>query len=191
MLKALRASSVVVVILASCATVLVIVFGFKENPEARAWLQRPGILATIRDSIDNAVSQDGATPPLVAQAHLFAMRIDPPEIVIVTRETKDQDGKTNTGGSGSTNEGDDPLPPPPPRRFNLLATVLYESAPEKSLALFETGDKQEWFHPGETVDRYRIKEIKDGRVLLAQPGQGLQEVSVPPKSNGTSLLKNS
>ena len=191
MLKTLRASSVVVMILSVCAVTALIVFGFKDNPETKQFLQTQSILETIRSRIANTESQDGTAHPLVIQAHLFAIRIDPPSPpAISTRIPKNQDDLTNIGGGGSEAEIPDKKTETTPR-FNLLATVRYESSPEKSLALFKTGDKQQWFRMGETVDCYQIKEIKDGRVLIAQPGRKLEEIHVPPKRYLASPLKGS
>ena len=126
---------------------------------------------------------------LVAQARLFALRIDPPVPISPTRKPPDE--KTIKNQSGRRNEKEVMIiKPDPPPRFDLIATVLYESAPEKSLALFQSGNKQQWFRPGETVDRYQIQEIRNGRVLISQPGKKLQEMFVPPKSN-RPLLKDS
>jgi len=191
MLKTLRVMSFGAVVLMICVVVFITASCLKDNPEIQAFLQRSSIIERIGAGVDGAGLVEGATPELVVQAHLFALRIDPPAPPVIPKRILKNEDSTNKGGRGSTNGEDNPPPPPPTTRFNLLATVLYESSPEKSLALFETGDKQQWFRMGETVDRYQIHEIKDGRVLLAQPDRKLEEIYVPPKRHLASLLRDS
>jgi hypothetical protein len=76
-------------------------------------------------------------------------------------------------------------------KSDLLATVVCESAPEKSLALLQTsGTKQEWFRQGEMVGHLEIKEIRDGSVVFTQGGKNPQEKFVPAKTQVKSILKS-
>ncbi|HOK94814.1 MAG TPA: hypothetical protein PK052_00815 [Anaerohalosphaeraceae bacterium] len=128
--------------------------------------------------------------PLVAQAKSFALRINPPpppEPVKPKIEPK----PAPTPAQASTQ----PAQPPVPKvqasvKFDLLATVRYETAPEKSLALVSTGSKLEWFRQGEKVGQHEIKEIRDGSVIFTQAGGKPQEIFVPAKTEVKSLLKN-
>jgi len=85
-----------------------------------------------------------------------------------------------------------PTRPTPPKpkvqtsvKSDLLATVLYASSPEKSLALFQMGANQEWFRQGEKVGHLEIKEIRDGSVIFTQGN----EIFVPAKPEVKSFLK--
>lgn len=188
MLKALKVTSLIIMIFAYFLTAGLIVLSVKDTPETSIIPPTPKISSNTR----LAEYPKDATPPLVAQARAFALRIDPPIPEETKTLTRIPENKTDPGGEGSESETTITIadPPPPPPRFDLLATVRYVSAPEKSLALFRTGGRQEWFYKGQTVGRHTIENIKDGRVILLQPGQQSQELSVPPKNNKTLLKED-
>lgn len=197
MLKILRAISFVIAGLSLFTSVLIVTFVFKENSKIRAYLQTPDIIESMREKIASIESGKGTVHPLVYQARLVALRIDPPEqpntsLYDTTDKNgkQDQDDKMRDEIKITTVEQDKGTKQPKSFMFNLLATVRYVSAPEKSLALLQTGGRQEWFRRGQTVGRHEIMEIKDGSVLITQPNQNLQEIFVPPRSGGTNLLKN-
>jgi len=187
MLNVVKQLSFVVMAVTVGTVVVLIVLGFQDIANANPFLQQRN---GPRGHSENAVTQDEKIHPLVTQAHLFALRIDPPEVVIETRRPPDETRTIEQGGRKSETVIPDIKVDPPPARFDLLATVLYESAPEKSLALFQSGSKQQWFRCGETVDRYRICEIKDGRVLVSQPSGNPHEMTVPAKPHLASLIKS-
>lgn len=158
-------------------------------PNIQALLQSPGILEQLQGTFNDTGTPKNTTPPLVASAMAFALRIDPPEIAKETTQRL-QDKIVNQGDRRSEID----IPKPPVNltpKFDLLATIQYESAPEKSLALFRSGKKQEWFRRGATVGRHKIKDIKDGRVLLMQSDQKTIEMVTPPKPRIASILKGS
>ena len=189
MLKTLRMSSLAITVFTLFTFVTIIVFGFKDDSKVNALLQKPGIVEKIRGDINQNEPPNGTDSPLVTQAKAFALRIDPPVILPqeekITRVLQEKQHEKTEKGRELIEENQ-----PKSLMFNLLATVRYVSAPEKSLALFQSGGRQEWFYRGQTVGRHEIEEIKDGSVLLIQPGQKLQEVMVPAKSTGQSLLKD-
>lgn len=194
MLKAVRVTSLFCTILTLFVVIMLTTAGLKESPEVQAFLEKQSILETIRNHVDNNGSHDGEISPLVAQAQLFAFRIEPPQIIIIEEKIQPPENKiADQGGIRSESiKPDIPIIPVtlPQPKFDLLATVHYESAPEKSLALFRSGDKQEWFRRGETVGRLEIKEIKNGRVLLTQSNQITREMLVSPKPQIKQLLKD-
>jgi len=193
MLKILKLVALIFAVLASCLTAGLIVLSIQDNSKVTAFLRAPGVFEKMGINAGAADDQKDMTPPLVVQARAFALRIDPPipqETKTLTRIPEDQENQTNPDGKGSESDTTIIISDPPPLpRFDLLATVRYELAPEKSLALFQTGGRQEWFYKGQTVGRHTIADIKDGRVTLIQSGRQPQEVSVPPKSNSPPLLK--
>lgn len=190
MLKTLRITSLIAVILAICGVIAVVFWGLKGDSEIRAYIEKPGIVEELKRKIGDAKGKGDVVSPLVAQAKAFALRIDPPpppEPVKPKVEPKPAPTQAKTDAQ--------PAQPPVPKvqasvKFDLLATVRYETAPEKSLALVSTGSKLEWFRQGEKVGQHEIKEIRDGSVIFTQGGGKPQEIFVPAKTEVKSLLKN-
>lgn len=191
MLKILRLVSFITVIGAICMVIALMVFAFKGNPEIQAFLESPGIIERSKNVKDSKNLKEDVVSPLVAQARTFALRIDPPpppkpKVV----------GKPKAPAKTARTKPAPKLPLPTPKvpvstKYDLLATVLYESDPEKSLALFKTsGNKQEWFRQGEKVGNLELSKIKDGSVIFTQNGQKPQEQFVPVKTQVKSLLKD-
>lgn len=189
MLKTLRITSIIAVIIASLGVAVLIFMGLKENPKVRDFLDSPGIAARFKDRVEGKSGEEAKISPLVAQAKAFALRIDPPPPPKpVVKDVPKQPSETVKR---------EPAKPPIPTpkvavsvKSDLLATVVYAAAPEKSLALLQTsGNKQEWFRQGEKVGHLEIKEIRDGSVIFTQGGQNPQEKFVPPKTPVGSLLK--
>lgn len=188
MLKTLRVTSIIAVVLAVCGTVATFFMGLKGNPEVKAFLDSPGVVDRFKAKGTKPTEKADKTPPLVAQAHEFALRIDPPP------PPKPPAPKPKTPTKVNRTAPPKPVIPTPKVpvtvKSNLLATVLYKSAPEKSLALLATtGGKQEWFRQGETVGHLEIKEIRDGSVVFTQGGRNPEEKFVPAKPTTKSLLK--
>lgn len=190
MLKTFRVASFAVAGLAACGIVALIVFGLKGDPEIRDFLDKPSILDQLKKQLQGKQAAEEKIPPLVAQAKLISLRFDPPPPPAPPKPTVPPAPKPEV-----VRQQPKPASRPQPKvqqnvRFNLLATVVYESAPEKSLALLQSGSKQEWFRMGEKLGHQEIKEIKDGSVVFTQGGRNPQEVFVPAKPQVKSLLKN-
>lgn len=188
MLKTLRITSIIAVIVAFCGAAALVFIGLKENSEVKAFQDSPGIVDRFKDQFKGESSDEAKTSPLVAQAKAFALRIDPPP-----------PPKPPAPRPKAPTEVARPVPKPvipTPKvqvtvKSDLLATVVCQSAPEKSLALLQTsGTKQEWFRQGDTVGHLEIKEIRDGSVVFTQGGQNPQEKFVPQKTQVKSLLKS-
>jgi hypothetical protein len=190
MLKMLRIATFVFMVFTFFLMAQLIVLGVKDNSEAAAFFRTRNLFEKTGNNAGLTNDPKDTIPELVVQARAFALRIDPPKIEKEIPIRSNQKKTEDQGGKGSDPDITIITPKPPPPRFDLLATVRYVSVPEKSLALFQTGGREEWFYKGQTVGRYEIEDIKDGRVLLLRPGQQSQEVSVPPKCNKT-LLKGS
>ena len=188
MLKTLKVTSLAAVVLAVIGVAAIAVLGLKGDPEIRAFLERKGIVDSLREKADEAGTKEDKSPPLVALAKRMALRFNPPpppKPVVKDPKPDPELVRKKT-------------PPKIPQKkvqaavkSDLLATVLYESSPEKSMALFRAGAKQEWFRQGEKVGHLEIREIRDGSVLFSQGGQAPKEIFVPLKPRTKSLLKNS
>ncbi|MHC5138545.1 MAG: hypothetical protein ACYSOF_01435 [Planctomycetota bacterium] len=188
MLKTLRVTSLAAVVLAVIGVAAIAVLGLKGDPEIRAFLERKGIVDSLREKADEAGIKEDKSSPLVALAKKMALRFNPPPPPKPVVKSPKPDPKLERKKT----------PPKIPQKkvqaavkSDLLATVLYESSPEKSMALFKAGAKQEWFRQGEKVGHLEIREIRDGSVLFSQGGQAPKEIFVPLKPRTKSLLKNS
>ncbi len=190
MLKTLRVTSLVTVILAGIGVMTIVVLGLKGDPQIKEFLAKPGIVDELRKKAGQEGTKEEKSSPLVALARLMALRFDPPPPPKpIVKDVKPPKEVART----------QPVKPviPQPKvqtvvKSNLLATVLYKSTPEKSLALLQTtGNKQEWFRQGEKVGHLEIKEVRDGSVIFTQGGKNPQEKFVPAKPQVKSLLKNS
>ncbi|MEN8128038.1 MAG: hypothetical protein ABFR90_09580 [Planctomycetota bacterium] len=162
--------------------------GLKKDPQVNDFLNIPGIVERFKDKAGTEVEKEDKISPLVAQAKAFALRIDPPPppkppAPIVKPKPPVEVARTPVSTV--------PRPKAPVSlKSDLLATVVYESSPDRSLALLQTAsNKQEWFRQGEKVGHLEIQEIRDGSVVFTQGGQNPKEKFVPPKPQVKSLLK--
>ena len=188
MLKTLRVTSLVAVILAAVGVIAIAVLGLKGDPQVKDFLAKPGIVDELRKKAGQEGVQEEKSSPLVAMAKLIALRFDPPPPPKpVVKDVKPQP-------PAETARAKPAIPQPKVQtsvKSNLLATVLYESAPERSMALLQTaGNKQEWFRQGEKVGHLEIQEVRDGSVVFTQGGKNPQEKFVPAKPQAKSLLKS-
>lgn len=189
MLKTLKLTSLFAVIAAGLAVVILIIFGFKGNPEVSKLIGSPGVKERFKDTKGKADKKDDITSPLVVQARAFALRIDPPPPPAPPKPKDSQKSKTPaTARKTPVKLPTLPKVPVAPKS-DLLATVMYKSSPEKSLALFKAGSAQEWFRQGDRVGNHVIKEIRDGSVILTQGEKTLPEEFVPAKPTVKSILK--
>ena len=191
MLKTLRITSLVALALAVCGVILIIVFGLMGDGDVKAYLERPGITKQFENK---GTEGDKKTPesPLVAQAQAFALRIDPPP------PPKPPVTQQPTGSRPEVEavQRERVAPPKPPKptfstKFDLLATVLCQSDPTRSMVLLKLGTgKEEWFWQGDPVGEHQsIDEVRDGSAVFSQDGQNPQEKFVPAKPQAQSLLK--
>ena len=132
MLKTLRITSLVTVILAAIGVIVIVALGLRGDSQAKDFLEKPGIVDELRKKIGQEGVKDETSSPLVALARAVALRFDPPP----PPKPKVQNKET------ARPQPTRPVVPKPkvvpPIKSNLLATVLYASAPEKSLALLAT-----------------------------------------------------
>jgi hypothetical protein len=190
MLKTLRITSLIAMVVAAFGVIVILIFGLRGNPEIKALLESRGIIETIKDKIDAEGKKEDAMSPLVAQAKKFALRIDPPPPPPPPKPKGPIKPPTEVARAKPTESA---IPRPKVQtsdKFDLLATVVYEEVPEKSLALLKTGSKQEWFRQGEMAGRLQIDEIRDGSVVFTQDGMNPQERFVPVETAPKSLLKS-
>jgi hypothetical protein len=177
----------VTVILAAVGVVTIAVLGLKGDPLVKDFLAKPGIVDELRKKAGQEGVQEEKSSPLVAMAKLIALRLDPPPPPkpVVKDVPRPPDETVRAKPS---------IPQPKVKtiaKFDLLATVVYETAPEKSLALLKTtANKQEWFRQGEKAGHLELQEIRDGSVVFSQRGREPEEIFVPAKPQVKSLLKS-
>ena len=185
MLKTLRVTSLVTVVLTAIGVIAVVVLGLKGDPEIKDFLAKQGIVDELRGKSGQESTEEDKSSPLVALARAIALRLDPPPPP--KPKVKDKPMPPDTVARAK------PVIPQPKvqtsAKFELLATVLYQTAPEKSLALLKTtANKQEWFRQGEKAGHLELQEIRDGSVVFTQGGKKPEEIFVPAKPQ-KSLLK--
>ena len=178
MIKLLKITSILTVILAILTVALLGIFILKGKPEISI---PDGVVEKFKKP--DTDTSTGKTPPLVVQAKAFALKINPPKPVEIAKvESPTETNKLPVKPVISD-------PPPRPSKINLIATCRYEDTPDRSLALFDLSAKGlEWFRQGEPIEHLTVHEIKDGSVVLYQSGKFNQEIFMP-KEVEDSLLK--
>ncbi|MFZ9012146.1 MAG: hypothetical protein ACO20W_09680, partial [Anaerohalosphaeraceae bacterium] len=78
MLKTLRVTSLVTVILAAVGVITMAVLGLKGDPLVKDFLAKPGIVDQLKEKAGQEGVQEEKSSPLVAMAKLIALRLDPP-----------------------------------------------------------------------------------------------------------------
>lgn len=193
MLKTLRITSLIAVVLAVCGVLFIIYLGLKKDPDITAYLDNPGAVGKFKDQVKDGDKKE-LDSPLVTQAHLFALRINPPAPPKPPKPVEPIKPKEPVVADGNKREKPTPPPPPPPptnTKFTLLATVMCESNPKRSMVLLrQAGNKDEWFWQGDKVGLMEVEDVRDGSAVFSQSGRNKQELFVPVKPEGKSLLKN-
>jgi hypothetical protein len=176
MIKTLRITSIVAVVLTVAFFAFPAVFGARGDEQTEQFID-------IRAKFEKVRGQRSArgrsqVSPLVVQAQKFAAYIDPPKppkLPITTPGTRP------------------PLivAPPPPRvstKFTLIGTSYYASHPELSLALIdEPGKGMYWVRQSGKVGHLIIEQVKDG-LIVVRDGERTSEL-VPQRPVKISLLK--
>lgn len=190
MLKTLRITSLAAVILAACGVLGTAFFGFKDDPEKAAVLEKPSVTEQFKGLQSKADQKEGDIHPLVTQAKAFALRINPPPPP-PPPQPKNPPAKTTPKPELARQVTPPPSVPRPPviTSFQVLATVRYETEPSRSLALLKSGSTLEWFRQGEKAGHLTIDEVRDGSIVVSQGGRNPQTLHVPAKQESKSLLK--
>ncbi len=180
MVKTLRITSVLVVILAVVFLVLPAVFGVRRHEASEQFLSAPGATEQFRRAKGQKSSDGGSqVSPLVKEAEAFALYLNPPKPKTPARQPSRQ-----TGDSA-------PRPPiPVSAKFDLIGTSYYSLRPELSLALIdEPGKGFHWVRQSGKVGHLIIEKIQDG-IVVVRDGQRTFELEVErPKKR--SLVKGS
>jgi len=175
MIKTLRITSVVAAVLAVIFVVFFVfpvVFGSDDHIEEL--LNSPGVIEKFNKAVGNKATGDASqTSPLVEQAGVFALYLNPP---------KPKTPKTATGGTTITRG----LAVTP--KFKVIGTSYYKGRPELSIALIdEPGKGLHWVRQSSKVGHLLIKQIKDG-LIVVKDNKGTFELMAEQEPE-TSLLE--
>lgn len=188
MLTTLRITSLAAVVLAVCGVLLIVFLGLREDPKIIAYLESPDVIEKFKSHVTDGGPKN-LESPLVAQAHLLATRLNPPPPPPKPTPAKPPEIRPEVVRTPP------PKPPPPaPKvvnaKFTLLATVMCEENPSRSMVLLrQAGNKDEWFWQGEKVGNLDVTEVRNGSAVFTQNGRDPQELYVPAKPTTKSLLK--
>jgi hypothetical protein len=163
MIKTLRITSIIAVVLAAGLLVFPAIFGLRSDKEIEDFLNLPGVVEKFRQARgDERRTTKDEISPLVAAAQVFGRYLNPPPPPRPVITKRDRPPKPTAV----------PLPPTPKERvhsakFNLIATSVHATQPELSLALIDQpGKGRNWVRPGTVVSYLTIEQIKDGFVVL-------------------------
>ena len=162
MIKTLRITSIIAVVLAGGLLVFPAIFGLRSDKEIEEFLNLPSVVEKFRQARgDEREATKDEISPLVAAAQAFGKYLNPPpppkRVVKPDRPRRPKDV---------------PLPLTPREKvfsakFKLIATSVYAAQPELSLALIDQpGKGRQWVRQGSVVSYLTIEQVKDGAVVL-------------------------
>ena len=178
MVKTLRITSVIAAILAFFCVGLSVAFGLRANEARQGFIDSPGAVELFKAGSEKSPSEDNQQVlPLVKQAKLFALRINPPA---PKKPTAQQ-------ASASTPK---PRPPKVEAKFPLIGTCFYSTRPNQSLALIDLPAKGlRWIRQGDEVGHLIIEEIKDGLIVI-RDGERTYELLAEERGQRTNLIRS-
>ena len=178
MVRALRITSVIVVIVAVVLLILPAVFGVRSDPQIEEFLKTPDSVEKFTVAKDQRPAKDESqTSPLVRQAASFARYLNPPPPRAAAQSEAPAQPQAAPMGPVSA-------------KFNLIGTSFYATNPQMSLALIdEPGKGLNWVRQGNTVGHLTIEQIKDGSITV-RDGARTSEMTVKVQESWRNLLKN-
>jgi hypothetical protein len=174
MIKTLRITSIIAVVLAVVFFVIPAVFGARGDKQIEQFLHSASVVEKFKEA-KGGKSKDSQheISPLVKQAEAFALYLNPP--VKPKIEPSVPRSKPRPKGVVSP-------------KFKLIGTSRYALHPELSLALIdEPGKGLRWVKQSNRVGRLIIEQIKDGLVVVRDGKRTFELVAERPEKR--SLLK--
>ncbi len=189
MIRTLRITSVVAVILA--AVVLASVLGFLRpasllhlnagtggDKQIEKILSGPSAVDRFKERFGTKAPDVDTTPPLVKEATVLEGIINPPE------------GTPVAGSRGSPSLKPNPRPAPPvavSTKFELLG-LSYSSDAKTSLAYIRLPDNTyQWVGPGTEIGHLTIKEIRRNSIVYLDGGRDVEMPVVAPPETASLL----
>jgi hypothetical protein len=179
MIKTLRITSIIAVVLAVVFFVFPAVFGFRGDKQIEQFLNSAGVIEGFREAKGDKVEDSRREiSPLVKQAEAFALYLNPPPKP--KPEPSVSDGKSEPRPVG-----------PVTAKFKLVGTSRYALHPELSLALIdEPGKDLHWVRQFSKVGHLIIEQVKDGLVVV-RDGKSTFELVAERPEKGSLLKANS
>ena len=176
MIKTLRITSIIAVVLAVVFFVFPAVFGFRGDKQIEQFLNSAGVIEGFREAKGDKVEDERhEISPLVKQAEAFALYLNPPPKP--KPEPSVSDGKSEPRPVG-----------PVTAKFKLIGTSRHVLHPELSLALIdEPGKGLYWVRQFSKVGHLIIEQVKDGLVVVRDGKSTFELVAERPEKR--SLLK--
>jgi hypothetical protein len=146
MVKTLRITSVIVVLLAIGIFALPVIYGVKTDENIENFLNGPDLIEVFNATSGNRTTTPAnQVHPLVSQAEIFKNIIDPPKQI---RKEPIKNIKTARNAVNITS-----LNTP---KFELKSTSVNSQNPEMSLALIQEGKRTFWVRQAGTVNHLTI-----------------------------------
>lgn len=176
MIRTLRITSIIAVVLAVVFFVLPAILGVRGDEQIEQFLNSAGAIEKFNDARGDRIEDDShEISPLVKQAEAFALYLNPPP--------KPSPPKARVSHSRPRPRG--PVAP----KFKLVGTSYYALHPEQSLALIdEPGKGLRWVKQSDGVGHLVVEQVQDGLVVV-RDGQRTFEV-VAERRERKSLVKN-
>ncbi|MHC4544989.1 MAG: hypothetical protein ACYTDW_04020 [Planctomycetota bacterium] len=178
MIKTLRITTIIAAILAIGFLAFPVVYGYRGNEQIEQFLKSPGAIEKFNKAKGVKSRKTGdQTSPLVKQAVLFGLYLNPPP-----RKAAPRPKTTPTARKPA------PITEVPvviSAKFKLIGTSYYASRPELSLAYIdEPGKGLYWTRQGSKVGHLLIEKVKDGSIVVKDREKTVTLVAVraPKKS---------
>ena len=180
MIKTLRITGVVTAVLAGICLVFLVVFSARGDKRIKELSKIPGVIEEFKSTRGSKANVNrNERSPLVVQAQLFAMYLNPPR----KPEPRPKQGITR-------------ITPPEKEvvvsaKFRVVLTSYSEENPEMSRALIsEPGSGLRWVMQSSTVGHLQIEQIQDG-VVIAKGGEETFRVGIEAAAPAPSLIQGS
>jgi hypothetical protein len=158
-----------------------VVYGYRGDEAIEKFLKSPGAIEKFKKAKGAKVKTGDQVSPLVKQAALFALIINPPPPAPTPR--------TRAKAPPVARKVDSiPDPIRSTAKFSLIGTSYYASRPELSLAYIdEPGKGLHWVRQGSKVAHLVIEEVKNGSLIVKDRETTI--TLVPKRAPKKSLLK--
>jgi hypothetical protein len=177
MIKTLRITSIIAVVLAVVFFVFPAVFGVRGDKQIEQFLNSAGVIEGFREAKGDKVEDSRREiSPLVKQAEAFALYLNPPP-------------KPKPPEPSVSEVKSEPRPVGPvTAKFKLIGTSRHVLQPELSLALIdEPGKGLYWVRQFSKVGHLIIEQVKDGLVVVRDGKNTFELVAERPEKR--NLLK--
>jgi hypothetical protein len=177
MIKTLRITSIIAVVLAVGFFVFPAVFGVRSDEQTERFLNSTGVIEKFNKAKgQKSIESKSQISPLVKQAEAFALYLNPP-------------AKPPKKATAARKPTATPRPKTVSAKFKLIGTSYYASHPELSLALLdEPGKGSHWVRQSGKLGHLIIEQVKDGLVVVRDDKRTFELTAERPKK--TSLLKH-